>query len=119
MGPDLDACKRMDAMAANIEQLRRNADDARAEHSAATAKLRTDMESKARAIEEGLFGTSLTLQKSQTGGLWMAAVALILLLGGTFLAGFPTLFCRLAAMRIGSEPARSCGCQRSNARRSC
>jgi hypothetical protein len=96
MGADLDATRRMDAMAANIEQLRKEADEARAEHTAATAKLRNDMESKARVIEESLSGTTLTLRESQTGGLWMAAVALIMLLVGTILAGFPNLFCRLA-----------------------
>jgi hypothetical protein len=80
---------------ANIEQLRKEADEARAEHTAATAKLRTDMESKARAIEEGLSGTTLALHESQTGGLWKAWVALTMLLVGTVLAGFPNLFVRL------------------------
>jgi hypothetical protein len=95
MGSDLDATTRMNAMAANIEQLRKEAEEARAEHTAATAKVRTDMESKTRAIEEGLSGTALALHESQTGGLWMAAVALIMLLVGTVLAGFPNLFCQL------------------------
>jgi hypothetical protein len=90
MGSDLDAAKRMDAMAANIEQLRKEADDARTEHTAATTKLRTDMESKTRAIEERLSGTTLTLHESQTGGLWMAWVALAMLFVGTALASFPT-----------------------------
>lgn len=96
MGSDLDASTRIDAMAANIEQLRKEADEARAEHRAATAKLRTDMESKTRAIEEGLSATTHTLHESQTSGLWIAAVALIMLLVGTVLASFPNLFCRLA-----------------------
>ena len=97
MGSDLDALKRMDAMVANIEQLRKQAAEARTEHSAATAKLRTDMESRTRAIEEGLSGTTLTLRESQTGGLWMAAAALIMLFVGTVLAGFADLLCRLVA----------------------
>jgi type II secretory pathway component PulM len=95
MGSDLDASKRMDAMAANIEQLRKEAAEARAEHSAATMKIRKDMEFKTGAIEEGLSGTTLTLRESQTGGLWMAAVALIMLFIGTVFAGFPNLFCQL------------------------
>lgn len=102
MGSDLDATRRMDAMAANIEQLRKEADEARAEHTAATAKLRTDMESKTRAIEDGLSGTTLTLHESQTGGLWMAVVALIILLVGTVLAGFPDLFVRLVYTQCGT-----------------
>ena len=97
MGSDLDALKRMDAMVANIEQLRKQAAEARTEHSAATAKLRTDMESRTRAIEEGLSGTTLTLRESETGGLWMAAAALIMLFVGTVLAGFADLLCRLVA----------------------
>jgi hypothetical protein len=59
------------------------------------ATLRTDMESKTRAIEEGLFGATRTLCESQAGGLWAAWVALLMLFVGTALNGFPRLFCWL------------------------
>jgi hypothetical protein len=95
MGPELDAAKRTEAMVANIEQLRKEAGESNAEHMAAVARLRTDMESKTRAIEDGLFGTSRTLRESQTGGLWAAWVALVMLFVGTALNGFPGFFCWL------------------------
>lgn len=95
MGSDLDVQTRIDALVANLEELKKEAAKSNQEHRAAVAKLRTDMESKTRAIEEVLSGTTLTLHESQTGGLWMAAVALIILFVGTVLAGFPNLFVRL------------------------
>jgi hypothetical protein len=95
MGAELDATARIDALVANLEQLRKEAGESNAEHTAAVAKLRTDMESKTRAIEEGLSGATRTLRESQTGGLWAAWVALLMLFVGTALNGFPRLICWL------------------------
>jgi hypothetical protein len=80
----------------SLRDLRSSSHLPRASGTKAIAKLRTDMESRTRAIEEGLSGTARMLHESQTSGLWMAYVALVMLLVGTALSEFPELFYGLA-----------------------
>jgi hypothetical protein len=87
MGPDMETAARLDAMVANIEQLRDEAAKSNVAHTGATARLRNDMDSRTSAIEQVLSGTTRTLHESQTRGLWQAWVALLMLLVGTALAG--------------------------------
>jgi hypothetical protein len=89
MGSDIDAATRLNAVVANIEQLRKEAGESNTEHTAALTKLRADMDAKTRNIEEGLSGTTRALHESQTGGLWAAWVALLMLFVGTVLASSP------------------------------
>jgi hypothetical protein len=87
MGSGLDTAKRLDAMAANIEQLRKEAQELDARHTAAEAKLHDDFEAKTRATQGALSDVDRQLRGSQTEGLWLALSALIMLIIGMALAG--------------------------------
>jgi hypothetical protein len=92
----VDADKRIEALIANVEQLRKEACETNVRHENSIAQVRNDLEVKTRAVEAALSGEALKLRESQTGGLWMAAAALLMLLFGTVLAGFPSYFVRSA-----------------------
>jgi hypothetical protein len=87
MGPDLDIAKRIDALVANVEQLRKEASESNAEHAASVEKLRKEVDAGLRGTDMRLSDESRKLLESQTGGLAFARVALVLVIVGTLLAG--------------------------------
>jgi hypothetical protein len=88
ISPDMDTSQRIDALVANVEQLRKEASAANLRHQTAIANLRRDVDTKTRALEMALSGETVKLRDSQTGGLWMATAALLMIVIGTVLAGF-------------------------------
>jgi len=87
MGPELELAERLNALAANVEQLRKEAASSNLTHVASVAKLRGDMDARTRATDTALSDISRKLRESQTGGLWFGFAALIIITVGTILAG--------------------------------
>ena len=88
INPDMDAAQRIAALVANVEQLRKEAREANVRHESSIAKLQSDLDMKASDLQTALSGESSKLRQSQTGGLWVAAAALLMIVVGTALAGF-------------------------------
>jgi hypothetical protein len=85
----------------NVEQLRKEAAESNAEHTASVAKLRADTEAKTRTTDATLSDQSRTLRVSQTGGIGKARAALLIIIVGTVLAGIaPDI---VAAASVGCQ----------------
>ena len=87
MGPELEMAQRIDALIENVERLRKEATEANAEHAASIAKVRSEMDTRIRDTDIKLSNETRKLLESQTGGLTLARVALVLVILGTAIAG--------------------------------
>jgi hypothetical protein len=87
MAADLDIAERVDALVANLEQLRKDFDETKAAHETSITQLRGGIDARIRAADSEISGVSGKLREAQTGGLWGALAALFLILVGTVLVG--------------------------------
>jgi hypothetical protein len=92
MGSELETASRIDALVANVEQLRKEASESNAEYAASIAKVRSDMDARIHDTDRRLSEESRMLLESQTGGLAFARAALVLVIVGTVLTGIASDF---------------------------